>query len=314
MSSSTDTSETVQDPELSDEIQRTNGGLSMDSMKMTDDYKIIEKLQNQLSVAEATLQETRAELETEKLTNEQQKQELEKCKRESEEAITKLREELESKRDRDVSDAIETERLEVERNVNERIAEAVENVRNESKQMLEETIQKEKNAAEQNLQEQITQERLQADSRIQRLKQQDREEFQRNLDALRRESELGKKIAVDEAVRKTKLEADEFNKRMVAENLRRAQLETDRIVREAIGATKKKSWCSNCGSEAFYHCCWNTNYCSTDCQRVHWANHRYQCTRDLVNTCRSCQQRQPGFGAAPPPNYPVGPSPQGPPK
>ena len=42
---------------------------------------------------------------------------------------------------------------------------------------------------------------------------------------------------------------------------------TDKHRRELSGA-KKKQWCWQCESEAIYHCCWNTAYCSVECQQV----------------------------------------------
>ncbi|GMT19473.1 hypothetical protein PFISCL1PPCAC_10770, partial [Pristionchus fissidentatus] len=46
-----------------------------------------------------------------------------------------------------------------------------------------------------------------------------------------------------------------------------------------LSACKKKQWCWQCESEAIYHCCWNTAYCSVECQQGHWATHRKFCRR-----------------------------------
>ncbi|KAI1705481.1 zinc finger MYND domain-containing protein 11 [Ditylenchus destructor] len=46
-----------------------------------------------------------------------------------------------------------------------------------------------------------------------------------------------------------------------------------------ISLTKKKQWCWQCEREAIYHCCWNTAYCSVDCQTSHWSAHRRVCRR-----------------------------------
>ncbi|CAH1395785.1 unnamed protein product [Nezara viridula] len=49
---------------------------------------------------------------------------------------------------------------------------------------------------------------------------------------------------------------------------------------QEVAATKKKQWCYNCEQEAIYHCCWNTAYCSTECQQVHWQReHKRVCRR-----------------------------------
>ncbi|XP_025416328.1 zinc finger MYND domain-containing protein 11-like isoform X1 [Sipha flava] len=48
----------------------------------------------------------------------------------------------------------------------------------------------------------------------------------------------------------------------------------------ALSEVKKKQWCVNCESEAIYHCCWNTAYCSPKCQLVHWSSeHKRHCRR-----------------------------------
>ena len=118
--------------------------------------------------------------------------------------------------------------------------------------------------------------------------QRERDEMKLNFERFKRETEMSHNRTMEETMRKIKLESEEMAKRAIQENVRRIQLDSERLV----SAAKKKSWCSNCTKEAFYHCCWNTNYCSTECQRVHWVTHRYQCTREMMSTCRSCQQRQ----------------------
>ncbi|EEB12129.1 zinc finger protein MYND domain-containing protein, putative [Pediculus humanus corporis] len=47
-----------------------------------------------------------------------------------------------------------------------------------------------------------------------------------------------------------------------------------------ISEIKKKQWCYNCETEAIYHCCWNTAYCSVECQQAHWqSEHKRVCRR-----------------------------------
>lgn len=48
----------------------------------------------------------------------------------------------------------------------------------------------------------------------------------------------------------------------------RKQCEIERI--RAVDETKKKQWCTSCGKEAQFYCCWNTSYCDYACQRKHW--------------------------------------------
>ncbi|CAI2349059.1 unnamed protein product [Caenorhabditis sp. 36 PRJEB53466] len=54
--------------------------------------------------------------------------------------------------------------------------------------------------------------------------------------------------------------------------------------RRELSDSKKKQWCCQCENEAIYHCCWNTAYCSVECQQNHWQNHRRTCRRKKVNT------------------------------
>uniref|UniRef100_A0A5K3FFG1 DUF3510 domain-containing protein n=1 Tax=Mesocestoides corti TaxID=53468 RepID=A0A5K3FFG1_MESCO len=49
---------------------------------------------------------------------------------------------------------------------------------------------------------------------------------------------------------------------------------------DALVQTKRRQWCRNCQKEAIYHCCWNTSYCSINCQQAHWhKEHKRQCRR-----------------------------------
>ncbi|KRX85533.1 Zinc finger MYND domain-containing protein 11, partial [Trichinella sp. T6] len=53
---------------------------------------------------------------------------------------------------------------------------------------------------------------------------------------------------------------------------------SDRHQRQ-LNELKKKQWCWSCENEAIYHCCWNTSYCSVECQQQHWPTHRATCRR-----------------------------------
>ncbi|KAI1279579.1 Zinc finger MYND domain-containing protein 11 [Halotydeus destructor] len=47
-----------------------------------------------------------------------------------------------------------------------------------------------------------------------------------------------------------------------------------------IEEAKRKQWCCNCSNESIYFCCWNTSYCSLECQQHHWhAEHKKGCRR-----------------------------------
>ncbi|XP_034941422.1 protein kinase C-binding protein 1 [Chelonus insularis] len=52
---------------------------------------------------------------------------------------------------------------------------------------------------------------------------------------------------------------------------------------QLILKTKSKQWCSWCHNEAFYYCCWNTAYCSEQCQQMHWTTHINKCVHKLTN-------------------------------
>ncbi|XP_052122169.1 zinc finger MYND domain-containing protein 11 isoform X2 [Frankliniella occidentalis] len=107
--------------------------------------------------------------------------------------------------------------------------------------------------------------------------------------------------AVKEALEKQKCEFDaeraeleEKREQAVAnavrsyeQDLGRMQTEHTEVIadleekhRAAISEVKKKQWCYNCEQEAIYHCCWNTAYCSTECQQTHWQKeHKKVCRR-----------------------------------
>uniref|UniRef100_A0A914XZT2 MYND-type domain-containing protein n=1 Tax=Panagrolaimus superbus TaxID=310955 RepID=A0A914XZT2_9BILA len=46
-----------------------------------------------------------------------------------------------------------------------------------------------------------------------------------------------------------------------------------------ISEAKKSQWCNVCLKESIFYCCWNTTYCSTECQHKHWILHRLSCRR-----------------------------------
>ncbi|XP_067665413.1 MYND-type zinc finger-containing chromatin reader ZMYND8-like [Haliotis asinina] len=51
---------------------------------------------------------------------------------------------------------------------------------------------------------------------------------------------------------------------------------------KAIAEIKKKQWCAQCGKEAIYYCCWNTSYCTYECQQSHWPEHMPSCMQTLA--------------------------------
>ncbi|XP_035213446.1 zinc finger MYND domain-containing protein 11-like isoform X2 [Stegodyphus dumicola] len=120
-----------------------------------------------------------------------------------------------------------------------------------------------------------------------RLEAEQKEEKERSLrelaERLRQDFEEEKQRVVAAALEKAQLELGEA-KRKSEEQLRAAQqMEVSELMdrhRMEVSEIKKKQWCYNCEAEAIYHCCWNTSYCSVDCQQVHWhKEHKRTCRR-----------------------------------
>ncbi|KAL7062253.1 hypothetical protein AAHC03_0391 [Spirometra sp. Aus1] len=55
---------------------------------------------------------------------------------------------------------------------------------------------------------------------------------------------------------------------------------------------KRKQWCAYCGNEAFFYCCWNTCYCNTNCQQMHWPTHMVTCAQTKVTAPQSTEVPQ----------------------
>uniref|UniRef100_A0A336MAE7 CSON014297 protein n=1 Tax=Culicoides sonorensis TaxID=179676 RepID=A0A336MAE7_CULSO len=56
---------------------------------------------------------------------------------------------------------------------------------------------------------------------------------------------------------------------------------------DEIKHIKRRFWCRNCYEIAELYCCWNTAYCSRDCQVAHWEHHRPICKHSNVNEQKS---------------------------
>ena len=87
---------------------------------------------------------------------------------------------------------------------------------------------------------------------------------------------------IAELKRTSDLMLSEMRKSMENEKTRisneiRKQCEQERL--RSIEETKKKQWCSNCGREAQFYCCWNTSYCDYPCQQMHWSRHSATCAQ-----------------------------------
>ncbi|KAG7197154.1 hypothetical protein KM043_007237 [Ampulex compressa] len=95
----------------------------------------------------------------------------------------------------------------------------------------------------------------------------------------RRTSEQPTTTAIEKLRRELELDKCKEMERLQAEHAKELRQLTDRH-QQIISEIKKKQWCYNCEAEAIYHCCWNTAYCSTDCQQVHWQReHKRVCRR-----------------------------------
>lgn len=58
-----------------------------------------------------------------------------------------------------------------------------------------------------------------------------------------------------------------------------------------LRTVKCKQWCIQCGNVAQYYCCWNTSYCSHQCQSFHWEQH--------MSTCQNLHQQRQQSGPGP---------------
>ncbi|XP_054710972.1 MYND-type zinc finger-containing chromatin reader ZMYND8-like [Uloborus diversus] len=68
----------------------------------------------------------------------------------------------------------------------------------------------------------------------------------------------------------------EMDKKATIESLtKKFESEKNRAIEEA----KRKQWCANCLQESRYSCCWNTSYCTFNCQKQHFAEHQKFCSQ-----------------------------------
>ena len=86
-------------------------------------------------------------------------------------------------------------------------------------------------------------------------------------------------------IRCHEMEVNELRKAMNREResmITELKREHERVLRNSVRGAKRRQWCCNCEEEASYPCCWNTSYCSRQCQLMHWQQHRLHCSRNLV--------------------------------
>lgn len=61
------------------------------------------------------------------------------------------------------------------------------------------------------------------------------------------------------------------------EDINRWQQKLRSLVKEytaRLSEVKQKQWCKSCEHESILHCCWNTSYCSRECQEKDWPTHK----------------------------------------
>ena len=97
---------------------------------------------------------------------------------------------------------------------------------------------------------------------------------------------LERERVTDDAVKRALEKCKQEREKHIQKALQIAKDEAEKSVQEAVSLAKKKQWCANCRAEAFYPCCWNTSYCTLECQKTHWCTHRFHCMRVPCNCNR----------------------------
>ncbi|GFS19904.1 protein kinase C-binding protein 1 [Elysia marginata] len=83
------------------------------------------------------------------------------------------------------------------------------------------------------------------------------------------------------ASQKESLENFAKQKELLEQKLRS---EFELVLTKRIRETKRHQWCAKCLKEAVYYCCWNTSYCSYQCQQQHWPYHMLKCMQTVPST------------------------------
>lgn len=101
-------------------------------------------------------------------------------------------------------------------------------------------------------------------------------EFKQFAEKMRADFDQEKKRAVNVATRSLERDLE----RLKADHATELEELVDKHKQE-ISDTKKKQWCYNCEADAIYWCCWNTAYCTIECQKEHWhKEHKKKCKRE----------------------------------
>lgn len=100
-------------------------------------------------------------------------------------------------------------------------------------------------------------------------------EFKQFAEKMRSDFDQEKKRAVNVATRSLERDLE----RLKGDHATELEELTEKQKQE-ISDIKKKQWCYNCEAEAIYWCCWNTAYCTIECQQEHWhKEHKKMCRR-----------------------------------
>lgn len=119
-------------------------------------------------------------------------------------------------------------------------------------------------------------------------------EVKRLQEEVRRQKEKSAKLLQDEKAKYDKLLKDlkSQHDRELKEKITKMKADLLETHRQRLEDAKKNQWCAHCLKPAIYYCCWNTSYCSQDCQNIHWATHMTVCQQERQSQSSSSGQQQ----------------------
>jgi UPI0001B7B314 related cluster len=77
------------------------------------------------------------------------------------------------------------------------------------------------------------------------------------------------------------------------------QMSLEEKFQKELEQAKRKQWCAECSQEAIYFCCWNTSYCSYNCQSLHWPKHATECQQQQKRQQQSAISAIPACASTP---------------
>ena len=119
-------------------------------------------------------------------------------------------------------------------------------------------------------------------------------EVKRLQEEVRKQKEKSAKLLQDEKAKYDKLLKDlkSQHERELKEKMAKMKADLLETHRQRLEDAKKNQWCAHCLKPAIYYCCWNTSYCSQDCQNIHWATHMTVCQQERQSQSSSSGQQQ----------------------